>query len=170
MLFVPEGMEFLGSTKLSAIATTTGVLNFPARDFLVVVTFIFSMSAGNSVGLRFNGDSGTNYRNRGIRVSNSSTTLNNVQGSSLSLYIYSHLGSSRRQTSISTITNMPTNSKVIATRYQSGSASAANSENISIMGGEWVNTTDQITSIEMLPSPSTNMNVGSGFVVLGRNF
>jgi hypothetical protein len=167
-------MERLGSIRLSSSAVTTGVLTIPAREQLFLLCNIAGYSGGGDIAsLRFNGDTGTNYWDRHITSVSGATppVFVNVQTASTTLLrLAGNAVTTGRSVSVS-IMNLATVSKAVGISHiQTASGSAATVGGLDIGGGEWVNTSAQITSIEMRTAGgSVTMPAGTGFTVFGCN-
>ena len=165
-------MERLGSIRLSSSAVTTGVLTIPAREQLFLLCNIAGYSGGGDIAsLRFNGDTGTNYWDRHITAAAGGVTLVNTQNASTTLIrLAGNAVTTGRSVSVS-IMNLATVSKSVGISHvQTASGAAATVGGLDIGGGEWVNTSAQITSIEMRTAGgSVTMPAGTGFTVFGCN-
>lgn len=165
------GFEFLGSKFLGSAAVTTGALTIPARDFLFLMPRVMGYSGGGDIAsLRFNADSGANYWSRYLSSAAGATTFsNNVNVSQALARMFATTTTLQRSALIGIINNAAT-SKVGNVSAQTSTGAAATSGIIETGGFEWINTTAQITSIEMLTSGgAVTMAAGSGFAVWGRN-
>ena len=173
-----KGLEFLGSKILTAGSSSTGVLTIPARDELLIIIRIASYGGGPTgngdiASLRFNGDSSNNYWSRHLHadVGVSGTDLwKDEQMPSTNLIRLAETDSRLSRNVIAQVNNLATKSKTVNIKNQTGSNDATLVAHINIGGGEWVNTTSQITQIEMLTATGGNMGTGSAFAVYGLNF
>jgi hypothetical protein len=172
-------LDFLGSIKITgSAAVTTGVLTLidpftgaaGTRDELIVVSRVTNYSgSGDVASFRFNADSGSNYWDRYVNFAASSTTVVNTQNVSQTLMRLGIATTKGRSDEI-TISNLATQTKLCSVKTQIGSGAAGTAGVSAFGGGEWVNTSAQITSIEMRTAGgSVTMGVGSGFMVFGRN-
>src|SRR5262249_12865590 len=129
-----------------------------------------SSAAGDSIGLRFNGDSGNNYWSRYISALAGATTLGNNQSTSVPIAkIFTATTTGSRAAWI-TITNNSGTSKVGTVDALTGTGAAGTAGMIQFGGFEWVNVAAQITSIELRTTAGLNMGPGSGIAVFGRNY
>jgi hypothetical protein len=169
-MFVPDGLEFLGSTKLAAGAATTATVTIPARDVLVVLVRVTGYAGGGDIAsLRFNGDTGANYWSRYLSWAAGGTVVANNQNVSQTLARMFALAQTQGRNAIIGINNLTGATKVGNVNGQSGTGAAATAGTLEQGGFEWANTAAQITSIVMLTAGGVNMNTGSGFAVYGRN-
>lgn len=165
-------LERLGSIRLTASAVTTGVLTIPAREQLFLLCNIAGYSGGGDIAsLRFNGDTGTNYWDRHITWAAGGTTPTNVQNASASLIRLAGNSVTQGRSVTVSIMNLATVSKSVGISHvQTNTGAAATVGVLDIGGGEWVNTSAQITSIEMRTAGgSVTMPAGTGFTVYGSN-
>lgn len=164
-------MEKLGSIRLSGSAVTTGVLTIPAREQLYLLINIAGYSGGDIASLRFNGDSSTNYWSRHITFATGGVTATDVPTASASLLRLAGNSVTTARTVTCSIINLASVSKSVAIQtLQTGTGAAATVGVLNIGGGEWVNTSAQITSIEMRTAGgSVTMPAGTGFTVFGCN-
>jgi hypothetical protein len=165
-----DGYEFLGSTVLTGSAATTGALTIAARDLLLVQVRVTGYSGGDIASFRFNGDSGTNYWWRCLNTVAGGVTWTNQQAASATLIQLHPLTTTLQRSSLHAITNLASKSKVMTTTATTSTGSAATVGGGELGWGEWVNTTAQITSIELRTAGgSITMPAGTGFAVFGRN-
>jgi parallel beta-helix repeat protein len=171
-----RGWEFLGSTVLGSAAITTSVLTVDARDELMITFRVVSLSAGDTVGIRFNGDTGANYWWRGVTsvktaTSGSAPALVDTFTASTTRVVLYPLSGTAQLVGTAAVTNRSATTKLVTVDASTGSAAAATVPTTLITGsGEWINTAAQITSVTMLTTGGTaTMAAGSGFVVHGRN-
>lgn len=163
--------EKLGSIRLSSSAVTTGVLTIPAREQLYLLINIAGYSGGDIASLRFNGDTGANYWSRHITwASGGTTATDNPTASATLLRLAGNAVTQGRSVSCS-IMNLANVSKAVGISHiQTNTGAAGTVGVLNIGGGEWVNTTAQITSIEMRTAGgSITMPAGTGFTVYGSN-
>lgn len=164
------GYDFLGSTVFTGSAQASAVVTIPARDLLQIQVRVTGYSGGDIASLRFNGDSGANYWSRSISWAAAGTTATNTQNASATLArLFNQTTTNQRSATVG-ITNFTTTSKVGNISAQTSSNSAATIPVIEFGGFEWVNTTAQITSVQLLTAGgSITMPAGTGFAVFGRN-
>lgn len=167
-----EGMEFLGSTVLPSSASTTGALTIAARTRLLILIFIsgYGGGGGDIASLRFNADSGNNYWDRHLTVAAGGTTLTNTENASTSKIRLAHSATNSGRIVTVNIMNIANKSKPITISTQTLTAAAGTIGLLDMGSGEWVNTSDQITSIEMLSAGANTLSSGSGFAVYGTTF
>ncbi len=159
----------LGGLELTGNAVTTGVLTIPAYDILRVSVRVTGYSGSDITSLRFNADAGANYWSRYISSAAGGVTLVNTASVSQALARLFALGTTLQRSAIVLITNNAATSKVGIVSGQTSTGAAGTSGVLEFGGFEWVNTSAQITSIEMRTAGgSVTMPAGTGFAVEGR--
>jgi len=163
-------MERLGSVRMASAAASSAVLTIPAREQLYLIINITGYGGGDIASLRFNGDSGTNYWSRHITWAAAGTTaVNNENVSQALLRIAGNSVTTGRIMSCS-IMNVATVSKAVGISHlQTGTAAAATAGVLDVGGGEWVNTSAQITSVQLVTAGGQTMLAGTSFTVFGCN-
>lgn len=176
MLTIPSGYDFLGSTQLVSAAQTTASVAIDLRDILLIQVRVTGYSGGGDIAsLRFNGDTGANYRTQFVTFTNATPPVG--AGAALAGTVASATlarmfaaTSTLQRTQAVFVTNNQATSKVIRFDGYTGTGSAVTQGVIELGGGEWVNTTAQINSVVMLTAGgSVTLSAGSGFAVFGRN-
>ena len=167
----PPGLEVLGSIRLGSSAVSTGVLTIPAREYLFLIINIAGYSGGDIASLRFNGDSGANYWDRHITYAAGTTTATNVQNLSTTLIRLAGNNTTQGRVVTASIMNLSNVTKAVGISHlQTLTGAAGTGGVLNIGGGEWANTSAQITSIEMRTAGgSITMPAGTGFKVFGAN-
>jgi len=165
-----SGIEFLGSTSMTAAGTQTSNLAIAAREILLLIAHILSLPINADISLRFNADTSANYWGRLLTVTSGATWTNNQQVNQTALPILIDSLSYFDYSILAVILNRADKTKVVCSRaFQGGSGNDnPTSTRLFFDGGEWINTTQQITSIQMIASQ--NMAANSGFAVWGKNF
>lgn len=162
---------FMAQTPpLAAAAANLGTLTVPAVNTLWIDISITGFSGSDSAGIRFNGDTGTNYVARYITAAAGGVVFADapfVSGTSLRLSAAA--GTTGLHVSMR-INNFATVSKqcLIGTHLTTGAAATAPTAVIA-GSGEWVNTTAQITTIQALVVGANNFNAGSSITIWGTN-
>lgn len=165
------GMDFLGSTVLASSAATTGALTIDARDILCVLVRVTGYPSADIASLRFNADSGTNYWTKHASAAAAATTFTiSTANVSKTLAQMFATAVSTGRSAVVTITNNATTEKIGSISGTTGSGVASTLGTIETNSFGWVNTSAQITSIEMRVAGANTMSTGSGFAVFGRNF
>lgn len=164
-------MEKLGSIRLGSAAVTTGVLTIPAREQLFLLINITGYSGGDIAALRFNGDTAANYWTRHITYATGGVTATDNPTASATLLRLAGNSVTQGRSVQCAIMNLATVSKSVSfPAIQTNTGAAATVGVLNIGGGEWVNTSAQITSIEMRTAGgSITLSAGSGFTVYGSN-
>ena len=157
--------EEIGRTTLGVAGDTISVTGMGARKYLRIYANI-QASTALSVLLRFNNDSAANYALR-------FATPSGVAGSSVS---QTSINNFSNATSTSTplllagdILNFATSPKFGTFFTTGGSNAAGTAPDWLEIFGKWVNTTDQITRIDILNTGAGDFAIGSELVVLGHN-
>jgi hypothetical protein len=166
-------LDYLGSTKLLSAAHETSVVNIEARDFLWIFVRVASYggtpdATGDIASLRFNGDGGANYWTQHLYFT--AGTWNEVPNASTTLIRLAETNSRLSRNVFCTVNNLATRGKTVNIKNQTGTADSAVVGSINVGGGEWVNLTDQITSVQLINAGSNNMGTGSGVIIWGKNF
>ena len=177
------GMQRVASTKLAGAAVTTGAITIPAFDVILLVCNVIGYSGADVASLRFNADTAANYAYKHMYSVTDSTTavtavtatvsvVSNVSGVGDTSIPLGALTSANGRTIHCWIQNQTAKSKPLTML----TATAVGSVTIGAVGfadygyGEWINTTAQITSIEMRTRGGViTLNAGSGFIVYGMN-
>jgi len=176
------GWDYLGGTFLAASAHETDVvtLTYPpgsgiaaTRKKLEIHVMVTAYGGspdvtGDIASLRFNGDSGANYWSHHATFLSGAWTDFPVADASLI-----RLGPTNSRLSrnvVLTVNNLATRSKTLTLKNTTGTNNASLVGEINSGGGEWVNTTDQISTVQLVNASSNNIITGSGFFVLGKDF
>lgn len=118
--------------------------------------------------LRFNSDSGANYWTRFMTAAQGTSALSNVENVADSLI---RLGpvTNKGRSALVRVTNFAGKPKVVNIINSIGSGLAGTASVITLAGaGEWVNSTDQIQTIDILTQGGTvTMLTGSSVALLG---
>lgn len=165
-----QAMQLLGSAAMPAPAATSAVVTFSPRDEVVFVVRITGYGGADIASLRFNGDSTANYWDRhitfapagatGVDVPTPSTTLIRIAGNAVTT----------GRTAWVLCNNLATKPKACTITQLTSTGVAATVGTLDIGGGEWENTTNQITSVQLVTAAGQTMGTNSGIQVYGRNF
>jgi len=166
------GRDFLGRTKLAASAHETAVVTIEPRDILWIQVYITAYGGtpdvtGDIGSLRFNGDTGNNYWTRHLYYD--AGAWNDVVTASTSLIRLAPTNSRLSRNVLCTVNNQVNRSKTVNMKNQTGTNDATVAGQVNIAGGEWVNLTDRITSVQLVNAGSNNMITGTGFYIEGAN-
>lgn len=166
-----NGWEPLWTGTLAAAATSLASGTLPARDELMIVVRIPSLSVADIPALRFNGDTAANYWSRYITAATAAVTLTNAQTASALMARLTGMSVTNGRTYQVVMSNKLSATKLATVVGATGSGAVATIPAVDITGSfEWVNTTAQITSVTLLTAGGTaTMAASSGFVVFGRN-
>ena len=170
------GYELLGKTVLTVAAATTSIITIPARDMLLIQYRVTGYSGADIAAFRFGGTAGSvdtaaNYWDRHLTSARGATTFTNTQTASSTMLRVAASTSTRQRTGLVTVTNLQGVSKLCGylTGALTSTGAAATVGGLDIGGGEWINTTQQIVSVQMLDAGANNLNIGTGFAVFGMN-
>jgi hypothetical protein len=142
--------EWLNGFEWTGNAVSSGVLTIEPRKILRCAVNIGGYSGGDIASLRFNGDSGSNYWDRHITWAAGGTTAVNTQNISTQLVRLAGNAVTQGRVVQVVIMNVASITKPVGISHlQTLTGSAATAGVLDIGGGEWVNTSAQITSIEM---------------------
>lgn len=156
--------EEIGRTTLGSAGDTITVSSLPARKYLKVL--IDSRDTGGTLSIKvtFNGDTGSNYAQRGLDNA-VETTFTSQTGITLS--------TSTNATSskvIAEIENIPTIAKLWnSITVNRGPAGAGSLPANRTVYAKWENTSAQISSITVTNSGTGDYAIGSEVVVLGHD-
>lgn len=167
----PLGLDFLGSgTCTDGAGSSCGVLVIPPRDYLVIIVKVTGYGGGDIESLRFNADAGANYWDRALVAAAGVATFTNTQTISTTLCRLA-TGDAITTARVSTvfIINKATLSKRGVHFTGDNTSAAATAGNLIFGGCEWVNTTAQITTVELLTAAAATFNADTEFGVFGRN-
>lgn len=166
------GLEDLGGPPLLAsAAVSAGVWTVPARDELFVSVRVTGYSGADIASFRFNGDTGTNYWSRYHNSLAGQTTYTDNPNVSQTVARCFALTTTLQRTAWVKISNPTTTSKRGVVLGGTSTGAAGTAGQIEVGGFEWVNTTAQITSIELRTAGGTLLlNAGTSFHVWGKNF
>lgn len=166
-----DGWEFLGATQTASALVSTGAITIPARHLLLVAYRITSMSTSDVPALRFNADSGANYWDRIITSIAGGVVLVNNQNVSQAFMRVGAPAGTPGSSGLVFISNLATSSKVATIMNNAATGAAGTAGSLGVAGGgEWVNTVNQITSVELRKALGTGtMGANTGFAVFGRN-
>jgi hypothetical protein len=155
---------------MSAAAASSAVVTIPAREQLMLLINISGYGGGDIASLRFNGDSGTNYWDRHITSIQGGVALVNTQTISTTLLRLAGNSVSTGRIVSCSIMNIANVSKTVGISHlQTGTAAAGTAGTLDFGGGEWVNTSAQITTIQLITAGGQNLSIGTGFTVFGCN-
>lgn len=99
--------EFLGALQTPGVAATTGVLNIPARDLLIVQMEVQFYGAPGTVGLRFNEDNGAHYYNRFLTAAPGGAVLVNHEFQGGTVLLSAGVDTTLNRSVQYAITNLP---------------------------------------------------------------
>lgn len=174
MLGPIPGLPKIASFNFGTAAVSSGAITIPACKLLIIEYLVTGYSgAGDIASFRFNADStGANYGSRFVAFSVAAPPVNSqvANAGTLGHIPVSGVSQTIGRRGTIRISNIAANRKVCVISNSNESTSST-SPSIEVGWGEWLNTTAQITSIDMRTSGgSITLSAGSGFVVYGDNF
>lgn len=165
-----DGWERLYSSTLGSTGTTidTGVGGIAAKEYLrIIVEVVVDGSSENSPNLRFNGDTGTNYPIKRNTNGGSDSTITNRA------YWYNgYGGTALNRYAVIGIINVADEEKAILHHQVMTTAGAGNAPVRIETVGKWVNTSAQITDIELSSGAfdgSGSFGIGTTMTVWGAD-
>lgn len=158
--------EELGRTTLGSAGDTISVTSLPARKYLRLLISV--QGTGGTVGaqLRFNNDSGANYADRITGVNNGADTTSTSQTGAVMTgsTTYTHLVYTCDIVNITAVEKVGTGIRTASTTSGAGTAPDGNRYSF-----KWVNTSAQITRVDVINGGTGDYAIGSEVVVLGHN-
>ncbi len=156
--------EEIGRTTLGSAGDAITVSSLPARKYLCVLISIVGAGA-NDPAIRFNSDTGSNY---GFRYSanNAADAFANTQD-----HIELTTGENSDKLVVMYITNISTKEKIVTSSGTSNGpgGGVANPPTKWDATGKWVNTSSQISAINIFNQQAGDFGIGSEIVVLGHD-
>lgn len=172
--WIGGGWRLAGFWLAASALVTSPAIAIAAFDELQIVIRIPSLSATDFPAIRFNGDTGTNYRSDYInRALSSGVTFTDVAQASGTMAKLTGLTSAAQRQITTTVNNLLGSTKLGTVVSSFGSAAAGTQPTgLDLCGDiEWINTTAQITSVTLLTFGGTaTMPIGAGMQIYGRNF
>lgn len=152
---LPYGL--LDYQSLSSPAATITSATFTAKKFIRVIARVTSLASTGILQIRFNGDSGSNYNDS--RAEQQAAATSDALDTRWNLETVNATGD---RLVILDIYN-------VATLSKKGHGITNKGQQIAESVGEWVNTTDAITSITLLNNGGGNLGAGSEMTILGMD-
>jgi hypothetical protein len=170
------GYELLGKTVLGAAAASTAIVTIPPRDMLLIQFRVTGYAGADIATFKFGGtagavDSGTSYWSRHVSaLTPGSVTFTELSSASQTVGIrVAQNTSTLQRAGCLWVNNLATVSKICRIETATSTGAVATAGALNIGAGEWVNTTQQIISVQMADAGGQNLNVGTGFAVFGMN-
>lgn len=149
-------LQLVAQTVTSADAMTVQLTGLSPYKFLILMTSARGTESGTvsnrQLTVQFNGDTGANYNN----TTSTATTGIAVQHLPTDGYGWNAIGLALIDNQVAGIT-----------KHLVGIGLTGSSQNVTIRGGLWTNTTDLISTIELSGSGSNEIAAGASFVLLG---
>lgn len=162
----PRFWHEIARTTLASASDTITASSIPARRYLMILYSVFDTGGAVGVGIRFNNDSGANYA---TAYSIDGAAVTTAPSATSILFRGGTQASAARGTM--EIYNIATDEKVctaVATLNNAAGAATVPANNT--IAGKWVNTTDQITRVDLINvSGAGDFAIGSEVVVLGHD-
>jgi len=164
--------ERLYSSTLGSTGTTidTGVGGIAARKYLrIIIDVVPTSSTGSGIYLRFNGDTSTNYP---IRRSTNGGSDSTIVGSSYTYWYDGLGGNTMNRYAVLDIINIADKEKLIIHHQTRSATGAGNVPDRHEAVGKWVNTSAQITDVELHSasfSGSDTYDAGTTMTILGAD-
>lgn len=172
MLWVPP-LPRIGGFRFNAAAVSSGNIQIPARDVLLILVVVTGYSGGDIASLRFNADAtAAGYGSTWKTQSNAAPPVNAqvTNNGTLAHITLGSAGITIGRMVLVQISNIAGQRKIIC--MENSNESTTSTEGVAdIKGwGEYTVTAGQITQIDMRTSGGANtLNAGSGFIVYGDN-
>ena len=156
--------ELANPTNLASAGDTLNSGTFTAKDYLLVNVFRTRSGSVNSR-VQFNGDTGSNYAHRNFGASNSYGNDGETDGGTS---IHSHALTSHDSFTTYIMVNKASREKqMIISEVNRNTAGAGNAPDRIKAVAKWANTSNAITSINVLNTDSGNLDVGTSIRVWG---
>lgn len=154
--------EELGRTTLSGAGDTISVTPVAARKHLRII--ISGLQSGSIRPLvRFNNDSGNNYAYRTSTNGGADATANTQSA-------ISTIGTGAVDVLVVLdVVNIASKEKYVSGTYINSATGAGNAPSRIEIVGKWVNTSDQITRVDIVNDQAGDFAIGSEVVVLGHD-
>lgn len=164
------GWVYLGSVEMTSSAASSSTLAFGDYELLRIIVKTRGMDVSDIPCLRFNGDTGSNYWNRFLTAVAGGTTLVNTQNTSGDRLRLTASGSTLHQIIDVLVNNFEFSNKVAVISGQRGTSNVTTAGIAQVSGGgEYVASSDWISSVQLLSNGGNNILDESGFAVWGKN-
>lgn len=158
--------EELGRTTLGANGDTITVSGLTAKKYLKIIYSAIPQASAGTIGgiLRFNNDSGNNYADR-QSINGAGDTTN----TSTSSILFRGATLETPQFAVADVVNIQNQAKLVSFQAIAQDGNAGTAPDRVEGGGKWVNTSNQITRVDVLNNGTGNFGVGSQVIVLGHD-
>lgn len=158
--------EELGRATASSTVTSISVASIPVRKYLRIILIAIPTGGTLNVGIRFNGDSGANYAERG-----STNGAADATGGSLNQVNTKTAIDANRQLTVGDFENVLAQEKLgVMWSVIRGTAGAANAPERKDGVYKWANTVANITRVDAVDTGGVgDMAAGSELIVLGHD-
>ncbi len=159
----------LASVELTSTNTVLDSGTFTAKKYLWIQLFAKANTSLTSIGGRYNGDTGNNYANR--YSDNGGTDGTNTSQPIHTWTLGGNLASGETQfTNVFVINNASNEKLSICDTVEKGTSGAGTAPIRRETVGKWVNTTDQITQVQLVRTNTTGDFASGSFIkVWGSN-
>lgn len=157
-----DGFEEIGRTTLSGAGDSIAA-SFAAKTYLYVI--IHGLTSGTvNLRIRFNSDTGSNYAYRTSVSGGADTTSGSAS------FMEAHAAVAGVPFATIEIYNRASQEKLVTGHgLWKGAAGAATAPVRTEFAGKWTNTTDQITSIDIINSGAGDFAIGAEVIIYGRD-
>lgn len=164
-------LDYLGGGRFPSTALTSGIISIAPRDLLIIPYTITGYGGSDIASFRFNGDSGNNYQTSFVSATAAAPPVpSNVFTGTTNFLRLAGVALTTAREGLCIISNILAANKVAKLAvFDIGAAVGTQSVHELGGGGGWFNTTQQITSIEMLCAGGATLTAGTGFSVFGVN-
>lgn len=171
LALTPLSWEFLGSCFISIASSSCPTITITARQELQVIITITGYGGSDIASLRFNGDTGNNYSSRYLDSGGTGVaTLTNVQTLTTNFARLFGVAQTTGRSAEIVLSNNAATEKLGSVNGISGVGAVGTVLNLSWGGFTWVNTSAQITSVQLITQGGSTMTASSGIMIYGRNF
>lgn len=159
-----------GAGPITVAAANLGTIAIIPMNTLWIEITLTGFSGSDQLGIRFNGDTGANYVSRFLTAAAGVATLTDAPFvSATAMRLTAAAGTLGAHVSLR-INNILGVSKQTLIQSQTTSGAAGTAPALAVSAsGEWVNTTAQITSVQVLVVGANNLSVGSSVSIWGTN-
>lgn len=161
-------MIYLTGAALTANGAAFPTLTFPGYNSLEIRLHLAGFSGSDTATLTFNGDTGNNYWDRNITIAAGGVTVTDSSSNTTRANIRVGAAGTTQIVAVLNIVNILAKSKLVVGRVaQATGAVGTAGTGYVFSGGEWVNTTAQITTANVQCLGANNLLSGSSIQIFG---